>query len=615
MSATNHTQNLGLSQFLGDDKPTWLGDYNSDMEKIDTAVHILQIGTTSTIAGQIHVLEDSVKDLIKIDATQEVKIQAITSSISMLQMDVVKNIQDIDNLDTREQRHYDALSASIDSGDSELEEVKLDVSYVKKNMEKVENLQIISTASVAKLQVCIHDAEIDIGNLQTQQGSNTTDIENLKAETDTLEAQQRIMDADIKQAKRDILANTTSIAAVAVKLEQTASDSNTRLDRLETDSASMRQDIDDNETVVAGVIQNVTALQTKTENITDGVKVPFGFGTTADNKRGYEKPDGTIEPFATATDIAEVQEDVDANMGDIATLQAKTANITEGKALPYSLGIADGGGYGYIKNGETGVTPFVSQSEIEQIVTIGEKTANIMGSPTISANVQSYGTGLYSLSNYDNSDLMSITSKPMHNMINIEEIDETVEKVNNIQKGATLKSTGAGITILSAPSGATFAVQNTSGNNNSIVITVNDAASSKFSVKFGSNKELNFPFGLGIDANGNYGYVKAGADTVTPFKELTNTTGGNYSTASTTNVAVYDIRKGIYEVRPLKTVDSNTLVLRTWSRGSINDINVVNNRVTIPDVSSIVALTGNVSGSPYIIHGFLIRDDNVVYPV
>lgn len=42
MSATNHTPNLNLSQFIPLDKPAWLGDYNSDMSKIDTAVRKVQ---------------------------------------------------------------------------------------------------------------------------------------------------------------------------------------------------------------------------------------------------------------------------------------------------------------------------------------------------------------------------------------------------------------------------------------------------------------------------------------------------------------------------------------------------------------------------------------------
>lgn len=35
MASTNKTENYDLSQFVGTDHPTWLGDYNSDMEKID----------------------------------------------------------------------------------------------------------------------------------------------------------------------------------------------------------------------------------------------------------------------------------------------------------------------------------------------------------------------------------------------------------------------------------------------------------------------------------------------------------------------------------------------------------------------------------------------------
>lgn len=35
MTATNHTANYNLSQFVGTDRPTWLGDYNGDMSKID----------------------------------------------------------------------------------------------------------------------------------------------------------------------------------------------------------------------------------------------------------------------------------------------------------------------------------------------------------------------------------------------------------------------------------------------------------------------------------------------------------------------------------------------------------------------------------------------------
>nr|DAG14886.1 MAG TPA: hypothetical protein [Caudoviricetes sp.] len=39
MTATNHTANYNLSQFKPTDRPTWQGDYNGDMQRIDAALH------------------------------------------------------------------------------------------------------------------------------------------------------------------------------------------------------------------------------------------------------------------------------------------------------------------------------------------------------------------------------------------------------------------------------------------------------------------------------------------------------------------------------------------------------------------------------------------------
>lgn len=42
MSSTNKTEHYNLSQYIGTDKPTYLGDYNSDMAKIDTGINNAQ---------------------------------------------------------------------------------------------------------------------------------------------------------------------------------------------------------------------------------------------------------------------------------------------------------------------------------------------------------------------------------------------------------------------------------------------------------------------------------------------------------------------------------------------------------------------------------------------
>lgn len=51
MTATNKTTNYKLSQFVGTDRPTWLGDYNSDMSKIDTQLKQNADDIASATAG------------------------------------------------------------------------------------------------------------------------------------------------------------------------------------------------------------------------------------------------------------------------------------------------------------------------------------------------------------------------------------------------------------------------------------------------------------------------------------------------------------------------------------------------------------------------------------
>lgn len=51
MTATNHTKNYNLSQFTGTDRPTWLGDYNGDMSKIDARLKQNADNIASAAAG------------------------------------------------------------------------------------------------------------------------------------------------------------------------------------------------------------------------------------------------------------------------------------------------------------------------------------------------------------------------------------------------------------------------------------------------------------------------------------------------------------------------------------------------------------------------------------
>lgn len=55
MTATNHTEHYGLSQYVRDDHPTYTGDYNGDMSKIDAAIYAAsQTGGTGGSATVAH---------------------------------------------------------------------------------------------------------------------------------------------------------------------------------------------------------------------------------------------------------------------------------------------------------------------------------------------------------------------------------------------------------------------------------------------------------------------------------------------------------------------------------------------------------------------------------
>lgn len=70
MSSTNHTTNYNLPQFVGSDKPAWLGDINPAMSAIDTAIHnasttasqgVSDASTAQTRADSAYTLADGAK--------------------------------------------------------------------------------------------------------------------------------------------------------------------------------------------------------------------------------------------------------------------------------------------------------------------------------------------------------------------------------------------------------------------------------------------------------------------------------------------------------------------------------------------------------------------------
>lgn len=123
MSSTNKTTNYKLSQYIGTDKPTYLGDYNSDMLKIDTQLKAnadsasnakSAAGAAQAVASdaskKVQSLNDSMsansEDIASLkskNTQQDVSIQNATNSANSALNKANQNEHNIADINTRNQ--------------------------------------------------------------------------------------------------------------------------------------------------------------------------------------------------------------------------------------------------------------------------------------------------------------------------------------------------------------------------------------------------------------------------------------------------------------------------------------------------------------------------------
>lgn len=123
MSSTNKTTNYKLSQYIGTDKPTYLGDYNSDMLKIDTQLKANADSATNAASAagaaqavaekaskDVQALNNSVtansEDLASLktkNAQQDVSIQNASNTATSANNKANQNAQNITDINTRNQ--------------------------------------------------------------------------------------------------------------------------------------------------------------------------------------------------------------------------------------------------------------------------------------------------------------------------------------------------------------------------------------------------------------------------------------------------------------------------------------------------------------------------------
>lgn len=105
MSSTNKTPNYNLSHYIGTDKPTYLGDYNGDMLKIDT---------------QLKANADSASNATAAAGTAQSVAEQASQSVQSLNDSVTANSADIASLKTKNAQQDSSIQNASNTASSAL---------------------------------------------------------------------------------------------------------------------------------------------------------------------------------------------------------------------------------------------------------------------------------------------------------------------------------------------------------------------------------------------------------------------------------------------------------------------------------------------------------------
>lgn len=119
MSSTNKTTYYDLSQYIGTDKPTYLGDYNSDMSKIAGAIHGVQETATTAqqTAGEAVAMATSLENRVN-NVSEDVK--ALLNDVTTIKNNVSQNTNDIGSI----QKQVLALEEKTTSINSQISDIQ-----------------------------------------------------------------------------------------------------------------------------------------------------------------------------------------------------------------------------------------------------------------------------------------------------------------------------------------------------------------------------------------------------------------------------------------------------------------------------------------------------------
>ena len=141
---TNETTNYDLPQFIGTDKPTWLGDFNTAMSTIDTAVGtnasaITSLGTRVTSAeGVASQASSDVASLTSTVNTLSGNVQTVTTTANNAQSTATSALNTANSADGK----ADTNASAISSLDTRMDTAEANIANF--------NLTTYNTASVTR---------------------------------------------------------------------------------------------------------------------------------------------------------------------------------------------------------------------------------------------------------------------------------------------------------------------------------------------------------------------------------------------------------------------------------------------------------------------------------
>lgn len=100
MSSTNKTPNYNLSQYVGTDKPTYLGDYNGDMLKIDAQMKANNDAATGASASAGEAVAKATAAQNDVDALKP-RMNSAETSITQMQNSITSMSHNIENISNK----------------------------------------------------------------------------------------------------------------------------------------------------------------------------------------------------------------------------------------------------------------------------------------------------------------------------------------------------------------------------------------------------------------------------------------------------------------------------------------------------------------------------------